>query len=160
MKEFILKLINSHKFEDFTFIELLLHKLRTTTCGNSDEISEALEPLNLQGSYKACTPFYHHYLGEPTTYKRSERKAELLAPRSVYLSRASLVIVPASLIGQWLQEINKHCSFPLHVLSLRSIDNLPSVRSLATEYDVGTPLRPAVSIDLKYFFPSDCIDDI
>ncbi|KAL0946491.1 hypothetical protein HGRIS_012709 [Hohenbuehelia grisea] len=119
-----------------SLVELLLHRMRTSPCESTEDISDILDPVGLRSAYKAIHPFYHHYLGEPTTVKRSRRKAEPPAPKIMYLTKASLIVVPANLIGQWDQEIHKHCASHLQVLILRSSNELPGVKQLASDYDI------------------------
>lgn len=57
-----------------------------------------------------------------------------LPPTVIYLSQASLVIVPANLLGQWTQEITKHTE-GLKVLVLKTKDKIPPVDDLL-RYDI------------------------
>ncbi|KAM4059756.1 SNF2 family helicase [Hirsutella rhossiliensis] len=55
-------------------------------------------------------------------------------PTTIYLSPASVVIVPNNLVAQWLQEIDKH-TMGLRVVVLTRDDTLPEVEDLL-EYDM------------------------
>lgn len=57
--------------------------------------------------------------------------------RPMYLTSATLVVVPANLLGQWYNDILKHCSAPLRVLLLTTEIETPSVKFLATNFDVS-----------------------
>ncbi|CAA7270930.1 unnamed protein product [Cyclocybe aegerita] len=131
-----------------SLVELVLHKARVTPNCNiprsvltkryahelqkEDEVSA----LPVGEVLRANTPFYHHYLGEPSNRERAQRKSRQRGPKVMYLTSATLVVVPANLLSQWDREITKHCAVPLHVLILRANTPMPSVRSLATDYDI------------------------
>ncbi|KIJ44302.1 hypothetical protein M422DRAFT_30450 [Sphaerobolus stellatus SS14] len=55
-------------------------------------------------------PFYHVYEPKPEAHSRKHRKVEASGPRRIYLTSATLVIVPRTLLAQWTSEINKHCA--------------------------------------------------
>jgi SNF2-related domain len=69
-------------------------------------------------------PFYFYY----------SKKRE---PRVMFLTSATLVIVPAKTMSHWVQENSKHCYPRLRVLELTEGTDAPSVKSLATDFDVG-----------------------
>ncbi|TFK61006.1 hypothetical protein BDN72DRAFT_850036 [Pluteus cervinus] len=134
-----------------SLVEILLHKMRTdpditipntTTSGGAClfskklTLADALDSLPLGKLLQANTPFYHYYSGEPTLQYRTDRKATTPGPRVVYLSPATLIVVPANLISQWDREIQKHCEHPLRVFILRTGTRMPSVHSLASDYDI------------------------
>jgi hypothetical protein len=130
-----------------SLVELLLHHHRVFPhCDIPDgkqlvrsiERQDQVQVLPLGDALRANAPFYHHFLGEPHDLGRAKRRECTMAPRLMYLTSATLVIVPPNLIGQWDREITKHCAIPLRVLILRSKTPLPNVRSLATDYDVRT----------------------
>lgn len=55
----------------------------------------------------------------------------------MYLTSATLVVVPDDMLLQWNDEIMMHCSTPLRVLFLTTDVKAPSVKTLATDFDVG-----------------------
>jgi len=61
-----------------------------------------------------------------------------------YLSPATLVsVVPQNLLGQWENEINKHCTMqiPQRVLVIRKEIKIPSPKQLASDYIVRSKLK-------------------
>ena len=58
-------------------------------------------------------------------------------PMAAILSSATLVLVPSNLLGQWSQEIHKHCDDSLrHFVQLDNNSVLPKAQDLASAYDV------------------------
>jgi hypothetical protein len=130
-----------------SLVELLLHQLRVSPHddipdGNQlvrmIERQDRIQNLPLGEALRTNTPFYHHFLGEPHNLERTKRSDVALGPRIMYLTSATLVVVPPNLLSQWDREITKHCAIPLRVLILRSKTPFPSVGNLATDFDVGT----------------------
>lgn len=133
-----------------SLVELLLHRSRTAPyCDipksysskqycRSIEVEDEVDTLPLGEMLRENVPFYHHYHGDPNTIRESTpRNRQDKGPKIMYLTSATLVIVPANLLGQWDREITKHCSIPLRVLMLRTKTPMPSVKSLATDFDVS-----------------------
>lgn len=81
--------------------------------------------------------FYHHYKPVDTLRRSSRRDVPNLCPRTMYPSSATLVIVPLTLLGQWKNEIDKHCHDTVRYLVVRPSTNLPDARKLASDYEVG-----------------------
>jgi hypothetical protein len=130
-----------------SLVELLLHQLRVSP--HSDipsgkqpartiERQDQVQDLPLWDALCANAPFYHHFPGDPHNLERTKRNEGVLGPRIMYLTSATLVVVPPNLLSQWDREITKHCAIPLRVLILRSKTPLPNVRNLATDFDVRT----------------------
>jgi hypothetical protein len=83
-------------------------------------------------------PFYLVYPESFVEARRGERTAQRTTPpRKVYLTSATLIVLPLTLMDQWDREINKHCDMDLRVLSIRGNDPLPSAKELASMYDVS-----------------------
>ena len=131
--------------------ELMLHRYRTAPyipksysstqyrC-YSNKIEE-VNTLPLGKMLRENVPFYHHYLEDPSSSReRTPRNRRDQGPKVMYLTSATLVIVPANLLSQWDREIMKHCSIPLRVLILRTKTPVPSVKNLATDFDVSRTL--------------------
>ncbi|KAG1728635.1 SNF2 family N-terminal domain-containing protein, partial [Suillus paluster] len=123
-----------------SLVEILLHRIRTW--GDRVDVrpyEEQLEASNLWQLLQANTPFYHHYpvkspmraLGHSRTRDRASEY-----PRLMYLTTATLVVVPVNLLGQWDREILKHCRSTLRHLIIRRTTQIPSARVLASDYDV------------------------
>jgi hypothetical protein len=71
----------------------------------------------------------------------------------MYLSTATLVVVPKHLVVQWQGEIMKHCKDEA-VRVLRVGREWPDVRTLASEYDVSALARRDVPLPLMYLVAS------
>ncbi|KAF8912126.1 hypothetical protein CPB84DRAFT_1761324 [Gymnopilus junonius] len=132
-----------------SLVELMLHRARTvphcsiprnlTSTENVRQLNKEDEVLShplLSNALHENVPFYHHYLGEPVNRERVQRTKLNRRPRVIYLTSATLIIVPANLLSQWDREIIKHSQIPLRVLILRAKTPMPTVKSLATDYDI------------------------
>lgn len=76
----------------------------------------------------------HYYIPAPIPVRVS-RNPVSVPPRKIFLSTATLVVVPANLVRQWEREIEKHTT-GLKVLVMRSNQSkLPPAAEL-TEYDI------------------------
>ncbi|KAF5386941.1 hypothetical protein D9615_001552 [Tricholomella constricta] len=148
-----------------SFVELLLHRRRTapdtsipdtsTLSGvvkslKRAELAAQIEQIPPGELLRLNTPFYHHYRGEPTLAERSPRRSADPGPRVMYLTSATLVIVPPNLLSQWDREIHKHCEYPLRVLILRSRTPMPSAMSLASDYDIILMTYKRFTIENNY----------
>ena len=140
-----------------TLVELLLSRIRTNpdtavpNLTNPQEIEKhqkkmlftnQLEQTRLGELLRANAPFYFHYDTEQFITERVQRKKIDSGPRVVYLTSATLVIVPPNLLSQWYREIQKHCEYPLRVLILRPKTRMPPVSSLASDFDVSRNHAP------------------
>ena len=56
----------------------------------------------------------------------------------MYLTTATLAVVPDNLQQQWANEILKHCTDLLRVLNVGAKDELPDAPALALDYDVSS----------------------
>ncbi len=100
------------------------------------ELENKFEMTTLNNLFQQNIPFYLHPSEESNDSWSYRRNRNPLGPRIMYISSATLVVVPPNLLGQWDREINKHCERELRVLILRSGTPLPPARALATNYDV------------------------
>lgn len=154
--------------------ELLLHRMCTTPDtaisntstpdglhrdGMRQRLTETFDLTSYWEICKANVPFYYHFDGEPKNNERTTgRNAIKQVPRVMYLTAATLVIVPPNLLSQWDREIKKHCEYPLRVFMVRSDTVLPPAKDLAADYDVSNMILILFhSADLKL---SDYLDDI
>ncbi|GAB1311440.1 hypothetical protein MFIFM68171_01650 [Madurella fahalii] len=96
----------------------------------------SLEPNGIE--YTNCVDAIRRNPGfyeVPPPQRRKSRQPEIVStPTRIYLSHASLVIVPPNLVQQWKQEIAKHTS-GLTVLVVDKKQTLPPGVELA-EYDI------------------------
>ncbi|KAF8635489.1 hypothetical protein AX17_003879 [Amanita inopinata Kibby_2008] len=138
----------SMQSDDFpSLVEILLHHGRavpstsipnlTTVEGikrhkKQAALEEHIELTPIAALWYANAPFYLHYEGPGV---RSQRKP-VDGPRLMYLTPATLIVVPPNLLSQWDREIIKHCSYPLRVLILRTGTRVPSAKALASDYDI------------------------
>ncbi|KAI6045621.1 hypothetical protein EDC04DRAFT_2634069 [Pisolithus marmoratus] len=123
-----------------SLVEILLHCIPSRRQASTwYEYENSLEGTNLWPLLHGNTPFYHHYdvnLAAEIFGSSRPRGQPELGPRVMYLSTATLVVVPLTLLGQWDREIQKHCHSNVRVLIVRQSDILPVARILATNYDV------------------------
>ncbi|EHK49940.1 hypothetical protein TRIATDRAFT_181479, partial [Trichoderma atroviride IMI 206040] len=79
----------------------------------------------------------HYFLPAPKPPRSRRRNATGTTPppQKVYLSSASIVIVPNNLLAQWKKEIRKHTE-GLNVLVLGKSDRLPSSHDELLTYDI------------------------
>ncbi|KAI0070956.1 hypothetical protein K474DRAFT_1776489 [Panus rudis PR-1116 ss-1] len=116
---------------------MAIHSMRThPECPGARYEQELLETLRALPAYEANVPFYLHYNEEPMETLRSRRRTVNPLPRVMYLTTASLVVVPVNLLNQWTGEILKHCEDDLRVLVVRDNKPLPVALILANKYDV------------------------
>lgn len=107
---------------------------------SSESVKDDLPP-ELTQALTHNHPFYLVYPDSLVEARRGERAALRYAqvpPRRMYLTAATLVALPITLIDQWEREINKHCDVGLRVLSIRGTDPLPDAAELASSWDVST----------------------
>jgi hypothetical protein len=127
-----------------SLVELLLHHLRVPRSGFQPVIlqkyQDALEDRKLYNPLMANTPFYHHYDGVESVClnERSQRhQSEDDRPRVLFLSSATLIVVPTNLQRQWYSEILKHCDdSAIRVLNLTAKTVMPPAHALASNFDV------------------------
>ncbi|KAG5341489.1 hypothetical protein C0989_010062 [Termitomyces sp. Mn162] len=134
-----------------SLVELLLHRKRTTPDTRIHSTSTMygaareekrqywaarVEEISQAELLRMNNPFYHHYPEISFDAERSPRTKTGVGPRMVYLTSATLIIVPSNLISQWDREIHKHCEYPLRVLILRTGSQMPDASFLASDYDI------------------------
>jgi hypothetical protein len=127
-----------------SLLETMIHYVRAYPDGlDLQAREEELRDLHLWTPISLNTPFYYHYDIDIPTQDRSRRKVPEKAPRVMYLTSATIIIVPANLLGQWESEINKHCEsqLMLRVLVIQKDIVLPNAKVLATDYDVSSPFN-------------------
>ncbi|KIY61505.1 hypothetical protein CYLTODRAFT_495226 [Cylindrobasidium torrendii FP15055 ss-10] len=104
-------------------------------------------------------PFYYTPSAVPSYNSRELRSASTARPRKMFLTPATLILVPVNLMSQWDREIHKHSSYPLRVGMFRMGDKLPDARELASEYDIVLMTVPRFAHEhsrLKSKSPGSC----
>ncbi|KAG0339976.1 hypothetical protein BG004_006594 [Podila humilis] len=90
-----------------------------------------------------CSVFYHHYDGNTSNNSRYNRLRMAETPHKIYLSSTTLVIVPAHLVDQWCNEINKVIPGPMALVSYDIV--LMSQARFSKEYEDGTYATKQIS---------------
>jgi SNF2-related domain len=124
-------------------LEIMLHYIRTSPDGlHLRQNMEWLQNRGLQSLIDLNAPFYLQG-EEPMTLPRPRRNRTKLGFRKMFLTSATLIVVPPNLLAQWNSEILKHCFGPeesddaLRFLVVKPKDELPAARLLASNYDVS-----------------------
>ncbi|KII88156.1 hypothetical protein PLICRDRAFT_175794 [Plicaturopsis crispa FD-325 SS-3] len=119
-----------------SLVDILLHRIRVAPKAlDLRRYEQDLENRMLSHLISSNTPFYHHYEFQPLD--RDTRRGNVDSrPRVMYLTIATLVVVPANLISQWEREILKHVEIQLRVLVLRRTTPMASARKIASDYDI------------------------
>lgn len=127
-------------------MEIMLHYVRTSPDSlHLRQNVEWLQNRGLQSLIDLNVPFYLQSQ-ESLTSVRSLRKKAARGFCTVYLTSATLIVVPPNLLAQWNSEILKHCLGPeesddaLRFLVVNPKDELPEARLLASNYDVSVQL--------------------
>lgn len=116
-----------------SLLHIAAHRLRTTMALHPDDISSLPPPLQDLLGHKSA-PFFNLW---PPAPARTSRASRGRTPVRVYVSPTTLVLVPHTLLSQWLQEIEKHCPDTLRVLAVpEGRTELPHAIQLAQDYDV------------------------
>jgi hypothetical protein len=124
-------------------LEIMLHYIRTSPDGlQLRQNMEWLQNRGLQSLIDLNAPFYLQG-EEPMTLPRPRRNRTKLGFRKMFLTSATLIVVPPNLLAQWNSEILKHCHGPdesddaLRFLVVNPKDELPPASLLASNYDVS-----------------------
>ncbi|KAL1937641.1 hypothetical protein VTO73DRAFT_13027 [Trametes versicolor] len=133
--------------------EIILHKCRV----EPEDIpwrepaeQERLERHRMWKPLMANVPFYLHSPDPPeAAYGRRARQQEISGPKVMYLTAATLVIVPDNLRRQWANEILKHCTDLMRVLLVEDQRDLPDAPQLATYYDIVLMSQSRFSTEAK-----------
>jgi len=125
-------------------MEIVLHYVRTSPDGlHLRQNTEWLQNRGIQSLIDLTVPYYLQSQ-EPVALARPLRKNADLGFRTMYLTSATLIVVPPNLLAQWNSEILKHCLGPdesddaLRCLIVNPKEELPAARILASNYDVST----------------------
>ncbi|KAF3769343.1 hypothetical protein M406DRAFT_337575 [Cryphonectria parasitica EP155] len=72
-----------------------------------------------------------YYLPRPESRRVSREPKKNAEPFKIYLSHATLIIVPTNLLEQWVQEISKHTrGLDVCIMKTKSMPSIPSVEAL------------------------------
>ena len=128
--------------------ELMVHQLRlrpnAVRLRDQEDVLRSEHPY-LWRSLRANVPFYLHT--DPSDARLySSRGGSPFAPKMMYLTTATLAVVPDNLQRQWANEILKHCTDFLRVLDVGDKDELPDAPVLATDYDVSSHVSHSLRI--------------
>ncbi|PSS35604.1 hypothetical protein PHLCEN_2v1427 [Hermanssonia centrifuga] len=131
--------------------EYLMHHMCTQPEGFTRH-EDVFRARGLWQAFKSNIPFYFHY---PETFSgnggpRSSRKtnSNALGPRKMFISAATLVVVPPNLFNQWTNEINKHCEDGLRIYPAQNLSiALPCAMELASSYDIILMTHPRLSVE-------------
>ncbi|KAJ7073880.1 hypothetical protein C8F01DRAFT_4069 [Mycena amicta] len=129
--------------------ELLLHKLAVdpilfTPESRTSEFERNKEAFDNLEQYAAPKrdnlPFYLDYQGEPVDNERLNRRGsgqqKQAGPFMLYLTSASLVVVPKNLLLQWSKEIELHCRDHVRFHVVQEGKKIPPASELASQYDI------------------------
>jgi hypothetical protein len=123
-----------------TLAALISHQLRSDVdTSRFRKKEDIMSSFSFWPEIKQNVPFYlQTSRKEVLTSKRDgiSRYPMLFPPRRIFLSTATLVIVPPHLFIQWQSEIHKHCEDGLRVLTLNYSDNMPCAEELANNFDI------------------------
>ncbi|KAF7308759.1 Helicase C-terminal domain-containing protein [Mycena kentingensis (nom. inval.)] len=147
-----------------SLIELCLHKLATQPVEFvPQERTDALEDIRQRfeslehyaGPLRDNIPFYLEFQRDPVDNERGNRRGSSKkqpGPFKLYLTTATLVVVPPNLLLQWTKEIAKHCEAGLRVCALQGTEAthpMPSARELAFNYDIVLMTYPRFTAEAK-----------
>ncbi|KAF9817808.1 hypothetical protein IEO21_03150 [Rhodonia placenta] len=134
-----------------SLVEILLHHCRAYPEKlDLHMYQEDLEQRNLWEPLRLCTPFYHQYDLAMPELVHTRRNYTDPGPRKMYLSSATIVVVPVNLFQQWRNEIMKHCYDTLRVLEIKTDTVFPRAVDLASDYDTGsTNVTPLLQVRWK-----------
>ncbi|GBE90165.1 hypothetical protein SCP_1900140 [Sparassis crispa] len=120
-----------------SLVELLVHYCRVQPDGlRIRESQDELEQRRLWAPIIRNTPFYFQFDVPIDEDARPRRRKVDPGPKVMYLSTATLVIVPANLLAQWENETMKHCHDVLRLLALDSRKPIPCASELASNFDI------------------------
>ncbi|KAJ7264890.1 P-loop containing nucleoside triphosphate hydrolase protein [Mycena haematopus] len=130
-----------------TLVELLLHQMATRPLtfipeSQTRRFTRLKEDVEKLEQYilprKDNLPFYLNYQAEPIDNERTNKRRPPVRnePRLLYLTSATLVVVPPNLLLQWKSECSMHCGDSLRVCVIRGREPIPPARVLASEYDI------------------------
>ncbi|KAF8321183.1 hypothetical protein DL93DRAFT_2224228 [Clavulina sp. PMI_390] len=136
-----------------------LHRARTSNVSLTDAAN--LLPDHLAAALTANNPYYMDFYPEIDVLNPSSffnvRRSALHPEEKIFLSVATLVVVPAMLRLQWDAEITKHVEDgALRILVLKTQSDIVSVERLANDYDIILMSYEAFAWAVKHRAPCSC----
>ncbi|KLO14911.1 hypothetical protein SCHPADRAFT_291351 [Schizopora paradoxa] len=131
-----------------TLVELCLDYVRTSEDGydlqqhyppksqSGVPLEDHLEHAALLKPLLHNSPFFLQSSPVIEDKKYKTRVAIPDIPRLIYISPATVIVVPPNLMSQWEGQISLHCSRNLRVLVVKGDLKLPSAQQLASSYDI------------------------
>lgn len=120
-----------------SFVEILCHHIRSNPGKfNRSRCHNQLADTSLWDPIQKNFPFYLHFDNDFLRHV-SARHSRPVLPQIMYLSPATLVVVPSTLQAQWKYEVLKHCSSSIRTLSISTESDIPSPQVLTSDYDVS-----------------------
>lgn len=121
-----------------TLVEILLHFIRVSPAGlGTTNYQQQLEQRNLWEPLLSNSPFHIAQEVDISEGDSSRRSKRCSKQKVMYLTIATLIIVPHNLLSQWQSEILKHFEVSLRVFILKNDTVLPPPQRLASDYDVS-----------------------
>ncbi|THH28395.1 hypothetical protein EUX98_g5793 [Antrodiella citrinella] len=121
--------------------EFLIQYCTTQPIGLSiQQFQDAIPDQQLALALTRNVPFYFHYDADATVFSSGrasgQRRRTEPTPQKLFISAATLVVVPSNLLNQWQNEIYKHCDDSFRCLMVRDSAPLPAGVVLAKSYDI------------------------
>ena len=124
-----------------TLSGLVSHQIRSHLDTSFFHLKEEfMNSFSFWPEVKKNVPFYFQSSKSDIQISKQERLSRypvLSPPKRIYLSAATLVIVPPHLFIQWQSEIHKHChDNVLRILTIDGNGRIPNVKRLANDFDL------------------------
>lgn len=104
-------------------------------------------PPHLKDSFRRRQPFYYQYPPDDSCMRQAKRRMLKREARRFYLANTTLLVCPAILVNQWLQEIDKHLlPDTLRVLRVDSEKLLPIECLVTYDVSITSPQDSAAAI--------------
>ena len=141
-----------------TLKNILVHYLLAQPVGfRLQDYEDDLQEMELYPQFEENIPFYLHYPEPMLNTLHSQRRTVEPKPRVMYLTAATLIVVPGNLLHQWDTEINNHCQTDIVRHLVVRDKPLPPASELASKYDVRDLYSFTYSSNCLFL---DYLDDI
>jgi hypothetical protein len=129
---------NTEVFPVPSLLEFMIHYISSAPDGSarSRRSRSALESRpSLLESLQQNVPYYLQSIDVVKPSRARGKKTT--GSRRIFLTSATLIVVPGNLVAQWVSEIHKHISAEeIRVLVVNDQDNFPPLMSMVSDYDV------------------------